>query len=141
MTLKQPKRIVQKSQNTCWAAALESWTGVTKPAATSQEGLIAVYAKLADGGLSLVGLATLANNYSLIFESAFLSPKAGAAQYPAQTVARFSALYVDDLLAKYGHLLVAYKLLGAGNWWHVVVLYGVAEGTFSMMDPKPRRGW
>ncbi len=73
MILEVPKTVTQASQNTCWAAALESWTGMTATVATPQAGLISVYATLAAGGLTPSSLKTLASDFRLDFDKAFLN--------------------------------------------------------------------
>src|SRR3954452_3194405 len=103
MILTKPKQITQVNNVTCWAASMESWTGVTRKAAVPQAGLVPIYGDPALGGGLNSKLKALAGDYSLEITTVALNPGFAAPPYSLpSTVRQFTPGVVDELLETRG---------------------------------------
>lgn len=136
VTLPQPKFVKQLTNESCWAAALESWLDAVGPPSrkATQPQLLQEWntrwpRPKPDFGAYLEEFRDLVADYAMntkkIFGESFT-----AANLEGQLKAPPSAV-----------VFIAYKVqAGAESWWHDVVLYGIVtppgnEALFQVIDP------
>ncbi len=122
-----PPVVRQHRAWSCWAAALDSWTSVTRGRTRqNQDDLISAYATGDDGSLDpTTGFPPIASDLGL--------------DYRVVRGSSLTSSYVEEHLRNYGHLVIAYNRPDGSS--HAVVIYGVGRPTgqdlmISMMDPN-----
>jgi hypothetical protein len=122
-----PRVVGQIKNDTCWAAALESWLASVDPTrqATQQDLL-----KSMDKTDRSFGVDEFRQ-----FVSAFGMDTAH------MEVEEFVSDAIRDLIKKHSALFVSFRVEKHAPWWHDVVLYSVAtdklgQSTYSVMNPS-----
>jgi hypothetical protein len=121
-----PKRVQQKRDESCWAAALESWLdAIGEPRRRRTQ------AELLEGRKE---------DNILIPDFQNLVAGFGMHTKVISGVGEFVAERMEERLRNSSVLLIAYEMAKLSQWWHDVVLYGVTipekdEPTYQVMDP------
>jgi hypothetical protein len=124
----RPPTVVQLRNETCWAAALESWLRAAAPPNRqhTQKELLQNTEKLGKG-IDVVIFRSLVAGFGM--DTVLISG-----------VNEFSADRIEERLRNASVLLVGFELETFTVWWHDVVLYGVTippndEPKYDIMDP------
>ncbi|MGZ2744458.1 hypothetical protein [Burkholderia stagnalis] len=135
-----PRVVSQSGENTCWAAALESWLASANPARlTTQAELLKTY-NGRDQSFIVENFRHYVTTYGM--NTAYMD------------LTDFSADHIRSMLNKYGVLYIGYfyEKTSKYDWWHDVVLYDVTldrdgEPVYQVMNPSEsyreagHRGW
>jgi len=133
-----PRVVIQSGDDTCWAAALESWLASADPARrTTQAELLKTF-NGRDQSFNVADFRQFVTAYGM--DTAHMD------------LTEFSADSVTRMLQKYGVLFISYHYEKTSPWWHDVVLYRVTsdragEPVYQVMNPSGsyreagHRGW
>jgi hypothetical protein len=129
LILPTPKAVEQSGNDTCWAAALESWLGsVGDPARQrTQKQLLGSYSA-SDRSFDVAEFRQFVT--ALGMDTAHMK------------IEYFSQDTIKDMLRKHAVLFISYHSEPTSPWWHDVVLYGVTEDSLNerqylVMNPSP----
>jgi len=111
--LAKPKDVHQKTNWTCWAAALESWSYVVPQSAYyAQADVLDMFSYLTDnnGGLPPLRFPSVAQFFAM--------------KYEVVRGSDFGYSFIETTLCWFGHMYVAYNRTDGSS--HAVVVYGAA---------------
>lgn len=115
--LNPPKKVAQKSVDSCWAAAFECiLDAIGASNKKTEKELVAEYGQTSDGGISPEQLSVIAGKFGFLFN----------VFWKKSDSAVFTDKFVIDRLKQTGPLLAAPKITSSGPvFFHAQVIWGV----------------
>jgi ABC-type bacteriocin/lantibiotic exporter with double-glycine peptidase domain len=127
-----PRVVQQKGNESCWAAALESWLdAIGEPQRRRTQAELLKDRK--EEGIKVPEFRNLVAGFGMDTKM-------------VQGAGEFIADRIEERLRNSSVLLVAYETEDHSFWWHDVVLYAVTipakdEPAYSVMDPAKKGGY